>query len=179
MSNKSVGYNQDTIIAVATPSGSGAISVIRLSGSKSLELCMNHFKPANKNLTTKNIESHKIYFGNFVEKDKIVDEVLVSYFKSPASYTSEDVIEISCHGSEFIQQKIVEILITAGARVAEPGEFTLRAFLNGRMDLSQAEGVADLIASQSEASHQMAMNQMRGGISDKISELRKKLIDFA
>ncbi len=176
---KSTGYNQDTIVAIATPAGSGAISIIRLSGSKSLALCMSHFKPVKKELTIDNIESSKLYLGNFVDGDQIIDEVLVSYFKSPASYTTEDVIEISCHGSEFIQQKIVEILIVAGARTAEPGEFTLRAFLNGRMDLSQAEGVADLIASQSESLHRIALNQMRGGISDKISILRKKLIDFA
>lgn len=176
---KSASYNQDTIVAIATPAGSGAISVIRLSGSKSLALCMKHFKPANRALTIKNIKSARLYLGNFVDGDNIIDEVLISYFKSPASYTTEDVIEISCHGSEFIQQKIVEILIVSGARTAEPGEFTLRAFLNGRIDLSQAEAVADLIASQSDSSHRIAMNQMRGGISDKISILRKKLIDFA
>ena len=179
MSIKSVGYSRDTIVAIATPAGSGAISVIRLSGSESLSLCMQHFKPTNKKLSIANIESHKLYLGYFVEDKNIIDEVLISYFKSPASYTSEDVVEISCHGSEFIQQKIVEILINSGARAAEPGEFTLRAFLNGRLDLSQAEGVADLISSQSASSHRMAMNQMRGGISNKISLLRKKLIDFA
>ena len=179
MSIKSVGYNQDTIVAIATPPGSGAISVIRLSGLKSLTTCMNNFMPANKKLTIHNIESHKLYLGYFVDDDKIIDEVLISYFRSPGSYTSEDVVEISCHGSEFIQQKIIEVLINTGARAADPGEFTLRAFLNGRMDLSQAEAVADLIASQSSSSHRMAMNQMRGGISEKISLLRKKLIDFA
>lgn len=179
MSTKSASYNQDTIVAIATPSGSGAISIIRLSGTESLTLCMKHFKPANKKITLKNIESHRLYFGNFVDNNNVIDEVLVSYFKNPSSYTSEDVIEISCHGSEYIQQKIMEVLLLSGARTADPGEFTLRAFLNGRMDLSQAEGVADLIASQSASSHKIAMNQMRGGISDKISELRKKLIDFA
>lgn len=179
MSIKTAVYNQDTIVAVATPSGSGAISVIRLSGSNSLMLCMNHFKPVNKKLTIGNIESMKLYLGYFVDDDKTIDEVLISYFKGPASYTTEDVVEISCHGSEFVQQKIIGILIDAGARAAEPGEFTLRAFLNGRIDLSQAEGVADLIASQSASSHRMAMNQMRGGISEKINNLRKKLLDFA
>lgn len=179
MSIKSTGYNTDTIVALATPPGSGAISVIRLSGSQSLSICLKHFKSINKKFNIENIKSHRIYLGNFVDGKHIIDEVLISYFKSPASYTSEDVIEISCHGSEFIQQKIVEILLNSGARIAEPGEFTLRAFLNGRMDLSQAEGVADLIASQSASSHRMAMNQMRGGISQKISNLRKKLIDFA
>lgn len=179
MSIKSTGYNTDTIVALTTPPGSGAISVIRLSGSQSLSICLKHFKSINKKFNIENIKSHRIYLGNFVDGKHIIDEVLISYFKSPASYTSEDVIEISCHGSEFIQQKIVEILLNSGARIAEPGEFTLRAFLNGRMDLSQAEGVADLIASQSASSHRMAMNQMRGGISQKISNLRKKLIDFA
>ncbi len=179
MSDKPASYNQDTIVAIATPPGTGAISVIRLSGNESLSICMNHFEPINSKLKIDNIESHKLYLGNFVDNKKVIDEVLVSYFKNPSSYTSEDVIEISCHGSEYIQQKIIEILINAGARTAEPGEFTLRAFLNGRLDLSQAEGVADLIASQSASSHSIAMNQMRGGISDKISDLRKKLIDFA
>ncbi|NQU34084.1 MAG: tRNA uridine-5-carboxymethylaminomethyl(34) synthesis GTPase MnmE [Bacteroidetes bacterium] len=179
MFNKSIGYNQDTIVAVATPSGSGAISVIRLSGPNSLSICIKFFVPANKKLTRNNIESHKLYFGNFVSDNTIIDEVLVSYFKNPSSYTSEDVIEISCHGSEFIQQKILEILLDDGARIAEPGEFTLRAFINGRMDLSQAEAVADLIASQSASAHSMAMKQMRGGISEKINYLRSKLIDFA
>ncbi len=175
---KSASYNQDTIVAIATPVGSGAISVIRLSGSKSLSYCMSHFKPSKKGLSAKNIESSKLYLGNFMADDQIIDEVLISYFKSPASYTTEDIIEISCHGSEFIQQKIIEILIIAGARAADPGEFTLRAFLNGRIDLSQAEAVADLIASQSDSSHRIALNQMRGGISDKISILRQKLLDF-
>ncbi len=179
MSIKSIGYNQDTIVALATPSGSGAISVIRLSGNKSLDICLKYFKPANSRITSDKFISHKIYFGNFENTNTIIDEVLVSYFKSPTSYTNEDIIEISCHGSEFIQQRIIELLIDAGARTAEPGEFTLRAFLNGRMDLSQAEAVADLIASQSASAHKMAMDQMRGGISEKINLLRKKLIDFA
>ncbi len=179
MLNKSTGYNDDTIIAIATPAGSGAISVIRLSGPNSLLFCLKHFHPVNKNMTVENIESHKLYFGNFVSDETIIDEVLISYFKGPSSYTSEDVIEISCHGSEFIQQRIIEILLADGARIAEPGEFTLRAFFNGRMDLSQAEAVADLIASQSASAHSMAMKQMRGGISDKINYLRSKLIDFA
>ncbi|HJN05428.1 MAG TPA: tRNA uridine-5-carboxymethylaminomethyl(34) synthesis GTPase MnmE, partial [Bacteroidales bacterium] len=147
--------------------------------SKSLSYFMSPFKPSKKGLSAKYIESSKLYLGNFMADDQIIDEVLISYFKSPASYTTEDIIEISCHGSEFIQQKIIEILIIAGARAADPGEFTLRAFLNGRIDLSQAEAVADLIASQSDSSHRIALNQMRGGISDKISILRQKLLDFA
>lgn len=179
MSVKSTSYNQDTIAAIATPAGSGAISIIRLSGLDSLKLCMKHFKPVNKKLVLNNFESHKLYLGYFYSNDRLIDEVLVSYFKSPTSYTSEDIIEISCHGSEFIQQKIMEALLDSGARAADPGEFTLRAFLNGRLDLSQAEAVADLIASQSASSHQLAINQMRGGISEKITLLRTKLIEFA
>ncbi len=179
MLSKSIGYNQDTIIAISTPPGSGAISIIRLSGIDSLKVCMEHFTPNNKTLTIRNIESRKQYLGYFTDGTLVIDEVLISFFKSPASYTSEDTVEISCHGSEFIQQRILEILINSGVRAAEPGEFTLRAFLNGRMDLSQAEGVADLIASQSASSHRIALNQMRGGISNKISKLRTKLIDFA
>jgi tRNA modification GTPase len=140
---------------------------------------MEHFTPANKTLTISNFESRKQYFGYFIDGTAVIDEVLISFFKSPASYTSEDTVEISCHGSEFIQQRILEALINSGVRTAEPGEFTLRAFLNGRMDLSQAEGVADLIASQSASSHRIALNQMRGGISNKIGKLRAKLIDFA
>lgn len=178
MSFKSAGYNTDTITAIATPSGFGAISVIRLSGSNSLKILWNHFIPASK-ISIDDIESHRLYFGSFNEEDKVIDDVLVSYFKSPKSYTSEDTIEISCHGSEYIQQKILNALLDSGARIAEPGEFTLRAFMNGKMDLSQAEAVADLIASQSENAHRVAMNQMRGGISTKINELRSKLIDFA
>ncbi len=178
MAIKSTSYNSDTIAAIATPAGSGAISIIRLSGARSVEVLSGFFQPAGKTLVN-NMESHKQYLGQFVIDDTIVDEVLVTYFKSPTSYTTEDIVEISCHGSEYIQEKILNTLIENGARLAEPGEFTLRAFMNGRMDLSQAEAVADLIASQSEASHRIAMNQMRGGISEKINELRRKLIDFA
>ena len=179
MSIQSADYNNDTIAAIATPSGSGAISTLRLSGTDSLKILMLHFKPANQKLVIENFESHKLYFGNYFFEDILLDEVLISYFKGPKSYTGEDVVEISCHGSEFVQQKIMESLILSGARTADPGEYTLRAFMNGRMDLSQAEGVADLIASQSASAHRMAMNQMRGGISEKINYLRSKLIDFA
>lgn len=178
MVNKSTGYNTDTIAAIATPPGSGAISVIRLSGSESLNIVSVFFKPAAP-ILPKDFVSHKLYFGRFEAENQIIDEVLVSYFKAPGSYTSEDVIEISCHGSEYVQQRILNFLLEGGARLAEPGEFTLRAFMNGRMDLSQAEAVADLIASQSASAHKMAMNQMRGGISDKINYLRKRMIDMA
>lgn len=175
---QSIIYNGDTICALASPQGSGAISVIRLSGKDSLKLALDHFLPAKKSLNNENIRSHHLYFGNFIDGEKLIDEVLLSYFKGPNSYTAEDVIEISCHGSTYIQQLIIEIFLNSGARMAQAGEFTLRAFHNGRMDLSQAEGVADLIASQSKSAHNLALNQMRGGFSDKIKEMRTELLNF-
>jgi tRNA modification GTPase len=164
----------DTIVALSTPPGAGAIGVIRLSGPDAVQLVNLHFK--GKNLEKQ--ASHTIHFGNFHYKDELIDEVLVSLFLAPTSYTKEDVVEISCHGSPYIQQKIIEALIESGAVPAKPGEFTLRAYLHGRFDLSQAEAVADLIASDSGAAHQVAMQQMRGGISAKLNELRTALIDF-
>jgi tRNA modification GTPase len=125
------------------------------------------------------MDSHHAHFGEIKDGDEVLDEVLVTYFKAPHSYTGEDAVEISCHGSEFIQQKLVQLIIEQGGRLAQPGEFTLRAFLNGKMDLSQAEAVADLIASESGMAHQMAMHQMRGGFSDKIADLRQQLVQFA
>lgn len=178
MSGKSTSYNSDTIVATATAPGMGAIAVIRLSGSESLNICLKSFVFVKKGINSQNIENNKAYFGRIIHNNEIVDEVLVTYFRDPHSYTGEDAIEISCHGSEFIQKRILEICIENGARPAGPGEFTLRAFMNGKMDLSQAEAVADLIASQSASSHKMAMNQMRGGISEKIAELRTKLVEF-
>lgn len=171
-------YKNDTICAPATPNGSGAIAVIRLSGKSSLPIALKHFKAKQKSLSEKNIESHKLYFGEFVDGEQIIDEILLSWFKAPHSYTAEDVIEISCHGSTYIQQLIIEIFLNEGVRMADAGEFTMRAFHNGRMDLSQAEGVADLIASQSKMAHHMALSQMRGGFSDKIKELRTELLNF-
>jgi len=172
--------NTDTIVALATPQGSGAIGIIRLSGGKAVEVCNSFF--GTKNLKPKDltkVNSHTIHFGVIYEKDYIFDEVLVSVFKAPHSYTGENIIEISCHGSRFIQQQIIQLLIKKGARLANQGEFTLRSFLNGKMDLSQAEAVADLIASNSATSHQIAMQQMRGGFSNQIKILRQNLIDFA
>ena len=171
----------DTICALATPAGPGAIAVIRLSGIKALEIGdAVFFKKKAKNVfQLSKAKSHTLHFGDIKDKEKIIDEVLIAVFKNPHSYTGEDTLEISCHGSVFIQQQIIKLLIAKGARMAEPGEFTLRAFLNGKLDLSQAEAVADLIASDSEASHQMAMQQMRGGFSKDIAELREKLINFA
>ncbi|MCB2207443.1 MAG: tRNA uridine-5-carboxymethylaminomethyl(34) synthesis GTPase MnmE [Bacteroidetes bacterium] len=168
----------DTICAIATPPGTGAISVIRLSGTDSLSMAQKYFNPKFKKADSELFESHKMYFGRFEKEQQIIDEVLLTYFKSPNSYTGEESVEISCHGSEFIQQKIIELLLEAGARLADPGEFTMRAFLNGKLDLSQAEAVADLIASQSKSAHRLALNQMRGGFSEKIKELRDQLLQF-
>ncbi|SDW85654.1 tRNA modification GTPase trmE [Lutibacter oricola] len=169
----------DTIIALATSAGVGAIAVIRLSGEKSIDIVNTHFnsKFGNKDLTT--VKSHTIHLGNIVENDRIIDEVLVSVFKNPNSYTGENVVEINCHGSVYIQQEIIQLFLKNGARNADAGEFTLRAFLNGKMDLSQAEAVADLIASNSAASHQVALQQMRGGFSNEIENLRLQLLNFA
>lgn len=169
----------DTIIALATPSGVGAIAVIRLSGSTSIEIVNQFFRSkfGKKDLT--NVKSHTIHLGNIIEEHSIIDEVLVSVFKNPNSYTGENVVEINCHGSVYIQQEIIQLFIKNGVRNAEPGEFTLRAFLNGKMDLSQAEAVADLISSNSAASHQVALQQMRGGFSSEIENLREQLLNFA
>jgi tRNA modification GTPase len=168
----------NTICAIATPPGTGAIAVVRLSGPESLSIAQHFFIPAGAKSAINTMKSHKMHFGKFIYEDRIIDEVLLTYFKSPHSYTGEDSVEISCHGSEFIQQKIIELLLDSGARLADPGEFTMRAFLNGKLDLSQAEAVADLIASQSKSAHRLALNQMRGGFSEKIKELRDKLLQF-
>lgn len=168
----------DTIIALATPAGSGAIAIIRLSGKKAIRMVDNQFKSVSgKRLSMQ--KSHTIHLGHLTDDQKELDEVLVSVFKNPSSYTGEDIIEISCHGSPFIQQEIIQLFLRKGCRMANPGEFTLRAFLNGKLDLSQAEAVADLIASDSEASHQIAMQQMRGGFSSEIKILRDELLNFA
>jgi len=169
---------KDTIIALSSAPGVGAIAVIRISGPQAIPLADHHFQAvADKNLSDQ--KSHTIHLGYIVDNDKVIDKVLISLFKSPNSYTGEDVVEISCHGSRFIQQKILEVFTTSGCRLAEPGEFTLRAFLNGKMDLSQAEAVADLIASENEAAHGLALQQMRGGIGDEIRKLRAELVNFA
>ena len=171
-------YNNDTIIALATPSGAGAIAVIRLSGSKAVQMVDASFKSiSNKKLVSQ--QTHTIHLGHIVEDLRVLDEVLVSVFKNPKSYTGEDVVEISCHGSSYIQQEIIQLFVRNGARIANPGEFTLRAFLNAKLDLSQAEAVADLIASDNKASHQIAMQQMRGGFSNEIKVLRDELLNFA
>ena len=170
------GYNpHDTIAALATPDGVGAIGVLRLSGANTFPILNKVF--SIKNLAAK--EGYTIHFGKIKDGDTVLDEVLVSIFKNPKSYTGEDVAEISCHGSSFILQRVLEVLVANGARLAQPGEFTLRAFLNKKLDLSQAEAVADLINADSEAAHKTAMNQMRGGFSERIRYLREKLVNFA
>lgn len=169
---------QDPIIALATPSGAGAIGVIRLSGKNIIQKSSSFFKSINgKNLSKQ--KSHTIHLGHIVDGERILDQVLISLFKGPYSYTGEDVVEISCHGSLYIQQQIIQLFLRNGFRVADAGEFTLRAFLNGKMDLSQAEAVADLIASDNEASHKIAVQQMRGGFSHEIQQLREELLNFA
>jgi len=168
----------DTIVALATPSGAGAIAVIRVSGPEAIKIVAPLFKAkSNKNIQDQ--PSHTLHLGNLVDGARLLDEVLISIFHGPKSYTGEHTIEISCHGSSYIQQEIILLLIKKGCRAAEAGEFTLRAFLNGKMDLSQAEAVADLISSENQASHQLAMQQMRGGFSNEIQKLRQELLDFA
>ena len=167
--------NQDTICALATPNGIGAIGMIRLSGSESLEIISKVF---SKNLV--GATSHTAHFGTIKDsKGVLIDEVLITVFEEGKSFTGEESVEISCHGSSFILQKILALILKNGCRVANPGEYTQRAFLNGKMDLSQAEAVADLIASQSKSAHNIAMKQMRGGFSSELKELRVKLVDFA
>ena len=168
----------DTICAVSTAPGMGAIAVIRLSGDRSLEVIQQIFHPADTKLNLLKAPSHTIHLGLIGDGTTILDEVLVSIFKAPHSYTGEDLIEISCHGSVYIQQKIIEFLLLHGLRLAGPGEFTLRGFINGKFDLSQAEAVADLIASHSGSSHDLAIQQMRGAFSNKIKKLREQLVEF-
>jgi tRNA modification GTPase len=165
----------DTIVAIATAPGIGAIAVIRLSGNNSIAI-------VNQLFTSKNLNkqpSHTLHVGVLKTDNEIIDEVVVAIYKSPKSYTGEDIVEISCHGSPFIQQQIIDVCIKQGARLAKPGEFTQRAFLNGKIDLTQAEAVADIIAAQSLASKQTALKQLRGGFSNDLSMLRNQLIGFA
>ncbi|HLG39567.1 MAG TPA: tRNA uridine-5-carboxymethylaminomethyl(34) synthesis GTPase MnmE [Chitinophagaceae bacterium] len=172
--NQAVSWN-DTIVALATPPGVSAIGVIRLSGDKAL-LITNELFPSKDLLQQ---PSHTIHVGFMYDGDKVLDEVVISLFKGPKSYSGEDVVEISCHGSPLIHQQVIDACIKRGARLARPGEFTQRAFLNGKLDLSQAEAVADLIASNTEASLKTALRNIRGGFSAKLKELRERLIRFS
>jgi len=168
----------ETICAPATGSG-GAIAVIRVSGPLSISICEKIFFPSEFRIRLSEQKGYSIVYGEIRHSDEIIDDVLVSIFRAPHSYTGEDAIEISCHASRYVQQKILELLINNGAVPANPGEFTQRAFLNGKMDLSQAEAVADLIASESQMAHRIAISQMRGSFSDEIRILRADLLHFA
>lgn len=170
--------NDNTIIAISTPTGVGAISIIRLSGDKALEIVDVFFKNKSKKKLI-NQKTNTSHYGQIVDKDILIDEVIVTIYKNPNSFTGEDTVEISCHGSKYIQQKILYLFIKNGVAPAKPGEFSLRSFLNGKRDLIQAEAIADLIYSESEASHSLAIKQMKGGFSIEIKKLRKKLLDFA
>jgi tRNA modification GTPase len=170
--------NSTTIAAISTAPGIGGIAVIRVSGNDAVKNCDTIFDTKKQNSDLQLIEANKVCFGSIISNGEVIDDVLVTVFKAPHSFTGEDMVEISCHGSIFIQQKILQLLTTNGCALAKPGEFTQRAFLNGKMDLSQAEAVADLIASTSAASHRLALNQMRGGFSHELQKLRKQLLDF-
>ncbi|WP_293872284.1 tRNA uridine-5-carboxymethylaminomethyl(34) synthesis GTPase MnmE [Flavobacterium sp.] len=170
--------SNETIVALASPSGAGAIAVIRLSGKEAISIAEQVFQSVSGKIISKQ-KTHTLHLGTIVDNSKVLDQVLLSVFKGNNSYTGENTIEISCHGSTYIQQQIIQLLLRKGCRMAQAGEFTLRSFLNGKMDLSQAEAVADLISSNNEASHQIAMQQMRGGFSNEISKLREELLNFA
>lgn len=167
-----------TICAISSGQHQAAIALIRISGEEALRMCDTFFVAANKAVTLSTMQPNSIKFGRIFQQNELIDEVLVSVFKAPHSFTGEDMVEIACHGSSFIQQQILQLLIQQGCQLAQPGEFTRRAFLNGKIDLSQAEAVADLIAAQSASSHRVAMNQMRGGFSKELAVLRDKLLEF-
>ena len=168
--------NTDTIAAIATAMSNSGIGIIRVSGNESIEIVDHVFKNSKKENSLKRYKSHTIHYGFIYDEDKILDEVMVSVFKSPHSFTTEDIVEINCHGGILVLQKILELLIRNGARLAEPGEFTKRAFLNGRIDLSEAEAVMDVISSQNEMALQSSVKQLQGSVSDKVKELRSEII---
>ncbi len=167
-----------TIAAISTPSGSGAIALVRLSGAQAIEIAGSVFKSDKIGFKLSEQKAQTVHFGRIMDNKETIDEVLVTVFRAPHSYTGEDLIEISCHGSVYIQQTILQLLVRNGAEMARPGEFTQRAYLNGKMDLTQAEAVSDLIASSSRAAQQVAMDQMRGGFSREIQILRMQLLEF-
>lgn len=169
---------KNTIVAISTAQGAGAIAVIRLTGPDSIAISDKVFKSIRHGKKLIDQQAHTVHFGSLMDGDKELDEVLVSIFKAPHSFTGEDTVEVSCHGALFIQQKVLELFIRNGAQLAAPGEFTQRAFLNGKMDLSQAEAVADLIASKSEAARRVALQQMKGGFSNELVHLRERLLNF-
>jgi len=170
--------NRDTICAIATPHGMGAIAVIRVSGNDALSIVSQLFMQYGKPFDMGKMVANKTYYGHIVDRDELLDEVLVTFFRAPHSFTGEDSAEISVHGSVFIQQKLLHILISRGCRMAEAGEFTRRAFVNRKFDLAQAEAIADLISSESEAAHRVAINQLKGGFSKELQVMRSKLLEM-
>ena len=170
--------NRDTICAIATPHGMGAIAVIRVSGYDALPIVSQLFMQNGKPFDMGKMVANKAYYGHIVDRDELLDEVLVTFFRAPHSFTGEDSAEISVHGSVFIQQKLLHILISRGCRMAEAGEFTRRAFVNRKFDLAQAEAIADLISSESEAAHRVAINQLKGGFSKELQVMRSKLLEM-
>lgn len=179
MNSYTAAMKTETICALSTAPGTGAIALIRLAGPKALGIAERVFKPAKSRQAVTAFASHTAHFGHIVDDSEVIDEIVLTLFRGPNSYTGDDVVEIACHGSEYIQQRILELLLTTGARMAQKGEFTLRAFLNGKLDLSQAEAVADVISSKSKPEHQLALAQMRGGFSGVIKDLRSQLLDLA
>ena len=170
--------NSDTICAVSTAPGTGGVAIIRISGDQAVAICDALFVPIRQSKRLLTQPAYSLTYGSIMQGEELIDDVLVSLFRNPHSFTGEDTVEITCHGSIYIQQQIMQLLITNGCRTADPGEFTQRAFLNGKMDLSQAEAVADLIASTSAGTHKLAMSQMRGGFSNELTKLRAQLLDF-
>lgn len=170
--------SDDTICAVATPSGMGAIATVRVSGPHAHDIVCSVFRHQGKPFSKEKVEGYRAYYGQIVDSDETIDESVVTFFKAPHSFTGEDAAETSVHGSVFIQQRLLELLIEKGARLAQPGEFTRRAFVNRKFDLAQAEAVADLIASQNEAAHRVAMNQLKGGFSKELQVMRSKLLEI-
>ena len=168
----------DTICAISTAQGMGAIAVIRVAGTNAFNVCESIFRPIKQEKVLSQQPANSVHFGSIFDGERDIDEVLISVFKAPHSFTGDDILEIACHGAPYIQQQILQLLTKKGARLALPGEFTQRAFLNGKMDLSQAEAVADLIASRSEAARRVALQQMRGGFSSELMHLRERLLWF-
>lgn len=166
----------DTICAISTATGEGAIAIVRVSGEKALSICDKMVRIGKKTLSE--LEPNHQRFAQIYDRTEVVDQVMVTRFEAPKSYTGEDMVEVSCHGSVYIQHKILQLFVSNGARIAHPGEFTQRAFMNGKMDLSQAEAVADLISSRNRMAHKVAMRQMKGGFSSKLEQLRTRLMDF-
>ena len=170
--------NQETICAISTAPGAGGVAVIRVSGTEAITICDTIFTPKIEGKNLQNQKAYTLRYGSIRRGEELIDDVLIALFRAPHSFTGEDTVEITCHGSVYIQQQILQLLIEKGCRSALPGEYTQRAFLNGKMDLSQAEAVADLIASTSAGMHKLAINQMRGGFSNELTKLRSQLLDF-